>query len=135
MQWMWRLLFSALLCVPGIFMLVAGAWNDRPGISPESRYRLDPQLYSSTGTAPTISLPKTEAGAVVAGADQPERPLNIPAAAKAPQAGLQHAPSQHPRLGLWYAATPKPDGPTFPHWRLTAQPGFWAPGPNQDSGG
>src|SRR6185437_7409128 len=97
---MWRLLFSALLCVPGIFMLVAGAWNDRPAVSSEARYRFDPQLYSSTGTTPTISLPKIEAGPVVSSADRSEMALSTPAPASAPQPALQHRHSQHPRVGL-----------------------------------
>jgi hypothetical protein len=45
-QWMWRLLFSALLCLPAIFMLVAGTWNERPGVSSES-----PAEHAPTGTA------------------------------------------------------------------------------------
>jgi len=134
-QWMWRLLFSALLCIPGIFRLVAGAWHDRPAVSSEARYHFDPQLYSSTGAAPTISLPKTEAGPVIASADRSDMALNTPAPASAPQPALQHRHSLHPRVGLWYAATPKQDAQTLPHWRLTARPGFWVPAQNQDSGG
>ena len=134
-QWMWRLLFSALLCVPAIFMLVVGAWNDRPIASPEPRYGSDSQLYSSTGAAPAISLSKEEAGPVVAGAGQSETALNIPAPVNPPTPGPQRSRGQRPKVELWYATTPKQEAPTFLHWRLTTRPGVWIPGANQDSGG
>ena len=134
MQWMWRLLLSALLCVPAIFMLLVGARNDRP-VVPEPRYSLDPQLYSSTSVAPTISLPKAEAAPVEAGAGQSEMALNTPAPANPPQPGPQRGRSQRPKVELWYAAIPKQEAPTLLHWRLTTRPGVWVPGANQDSGG
>ncbi len=135
MQWMWRLLISALLCVPAIFMLVAGAWNDRRVVPSEPRYGFESQLYPSRSAPLTISLPKVEAGTVVAGPGQPEAAQDVPAPVRTPQPGPQHTHSQHAKVGLWYAASPKQEAPTFLHWRLTTRPGVWLPGPNQDSGG
>jgi hypothetical protein len=134
-QWMWRLLISALLCVPAIFMLVAGAWNDRRVIPSEPRYGSDAQLFSSTSAPLTITLPKAEAGLVGVGPDQSEMALNVAAPVDPPPSEPQRTHSQHPKLGLWYAATPKQETPAFLHWRLTNRPGVWVPGPNQDGGG
>lgn len=136
MQWMWRLLFSALLCMPAIFMLVVGAWNEHPVASPEPRYSSAPQMYSSTDAALTISLPKTEAGpAMTSDAGESEFTLNVPAPVDPPLHSSPRGHSQHLKVNLWYAAAPKQESPTLLHWRLTTRPGVWAPGPNQDSGG
>jgi len=132
---MWRLLISALLCVPAIFMLVAGAWNDRRAVKSEPRYGSDSQLYSSTTAPLTISLPKAEPALVVTSPDQSEMALNVPDPVSTPPSGPQRSHSQHPKLGLWYAAAPKQEAPGFLHWRLTSRPGVWVPGPNQDGGG
>jgi hypothetical protein len=135
LQWTWRLLISALLCMPAILMLAAGAWNDRPVASSEPRYGFDPQLYSSISAPLTISLPKPEAGPVMAGAGQSEMALNVPAPANPPLPGPQRNYGQHPKVELWYAAAPKQEVPTFLHWPRTTRPGVWVPGPNQDGGG
>jgi hypothetical protein len=92
-------------------------------------------LYSLTSAAPAISLPKAEAGLIVASAGQLEMALNIPAPVNPPRPGPQRSRSQRPRMGLWYAAAPKQEAPTFLHWRLTTRPGVWVPGANQDGGG
>jgi len=134
-QWMWRLLFSALLCMPAIFMLVAGTWNERPGVSSEPRYGSGSQLYASTSGSLTISLPKAHVGPVWAGLDQSEIALNPPAPVSTPPPGPQKSRSQHRKAELWYAASPKQEAPTLLHWRLTSRPSAWIPGPNQDSGG
>ena len=135
MQWMWRLLFSALLCVPAIFMLLVGAWNDRPVVSPEPRYSANPQLHASTGTGLTISLPRAEADPMVPSAGDPEMALAVPAPVNQPPPKPQRSHSQLPKVELWYAAVPKQEAPTARHWRFTTRPGVWVPGPNQDSGG
>jgi hypothetical protein len=133
-QWMGRLLFSAVLCVPAIFMLIAGAWDDRPNVSP-GRYDSAYQLHSAANTPLTISLPRSEADPIVAVPDQPKMALDVPASANTPPLRPQRTHSQHPKVELWYAATPKQEAPTFLHWRMTTRPGVWIPGPNQDSGG
>jgi len=133
-QWMWRLLFSALLCVPAIFMLIAGAWNDRANVSPGPRYDSAVQLHSSANTLLTIGLLSAEADPVVAVPDQPKMALVVPAPANAPPLRPQRSHSQHPKVELWYAATPKQETSSVLHWRGTTRAGVWIPGPNQDSG-
>jgi hypothetical protein len=134
-QWMWRLLFSALLCLPAIFMLVAGTWNERPGVSSEPRYGSGAQLYSSMSASLTISLPKAQVGPVLAGLDQSQVALNLPAPVSTPPPGPQRSGRPHRKVEVWYSASPKQEAQTLLHWRLTSRPSAWIPGPNQDSGG
>jgi hypothetical protein len=133
LQWMWRLLFSGLLCLPAIFMLVAGAWNDRAITSsgPPNGSGLE-RSYSSSAADLTISLPRASQAAApaVAAAESPEPAANAPVASPPPPVHQRSRPS-HARLEVWYAAAPRQEA----HWTLTRRPLIWVPGANPDGGG
>jgi hypothetical protein len=133
-QWAWRLLFSGLLCVPALFMLVAGAWNDRAITSPEPPDSSG--LYARSSADLTISLPRAELAAepAVTATENQEPAPNAPVASPPPPAP-QRSRAPHARLELWYAAAPRQEAPASAHWTLTRRPGIWVPGANQDGGG
>jgi hypothetical protein len=134
---MWRLLFSGLLCVPAIFMLVAGAWNERAITSPEPPNGSGLERpYASSAADLTISLPRAEQAAApaVTTAEDLDLASNQPAASPPPPVPQRSRPP-HARLELWYAAAPRQEAPASVSWTLTRRPAIWVPGANQDGGG
>ncbi len=135
-QWMWRLLFSGLLCVPAIFMLVAGTWSDSAVPAPDLLVNpsvQQQQSYVLRATNLTISLPGPTPEPLAATPDTRKLPASTPVVAAA--APPQRSQAPRPRLELWHAAAPRQETAAPAHWALTHRPALWVAAANQDGGG